>query len=194
MHPCGLAAAPKRWVGVARPRGARRDAPDLDGFEVCRRLRDAGNRTPVLFLTARDGTDDKVRGLTMGGDDYLSKPFSLDELVARIGAVLRRTGAGRTTAACAAPTSRWTSTPIRPARRRVSLSPTEVQPAPLPAGQPGPGAVEGPDPRPRLASTTSGGATGRRGDLHRVPAPARMGRARLTRRCAGWEAIREPRS
>ena len=69
--------------------------PDLDGFEVCRRLRDAGNRTPVLFLTARDGTDDKVRGLTMGGDDYLSKPFSLDELVARIGAVLRRTGGER---------------------------------------------------------------------------------------------------
>ncbi|CAN5409580.1 response regulator transcription factor [soil metagenome] len=66
--------------------------PDLDGFEVCRRLRHAGNRTPVLFLTARDATDDKVRGLTMGGDDYLAKPFSLDELVARISAVLRRTG------------------------------------------------------------------------------------------------------
>jgi two-component system OmpR family response regulator len=66
--------------------------PDLDGFEVCQRLRAAGNRTPVLFLTARDATDDKVRGLTMGGDDYLAKPFSLDELVARILAVLRRTG------------------------------------------------------------------------------------------------------
>ncbi len=67
--------------------------PDLDGFEVFQRLRSSGNRTPVLFLTARDATDDKVRGLTMGGDDYLAKPFSLDELVARIGAVLRRTGA-----------------------------------------------------------------------------------------------------
>lgn len=66
--------------------------PDLDGFEVCRRLRQDGNRTPILFLTARDSTEDKVRGLTLGGDDYLQKPFSLDELVARAEAVLRRTG------------------------------------------------------------------------------------------------------
>jgi two-component system OmpR family response regulator len=66
--------------------------PDLDGFEVCRRLRTEGSRTPVVFLTARDGTEDKVRGLTLGGDDYLVKPFSLEELVARINAVLRRAG------------------------------------------------------------------------------------------------------
>src|SRR5688572_21980545 len=66
--------------------------PDLDGFEVCRRLRSDGHRTPVLFLTARDATEDKVRGLTLGGDDYLVKPFSLDELVARTQAVLRRAG------------------------------------------------------------------------------------------------------
>lgn len=68
--------------------------PDLDGFEVCRRLRFEGNRTPVLFLTARDTTEDKVRGLTLGGDDYVQKPFSLDELVARAEAVLRRTNGG----------------------------------------------------------------------------------------------------
>jgi two-component system, OmpR family, response regulator len=67
--------------------------PDLDGFEVIRRLRDLGTRTPVVFLTARDATDDKVRGLTLGGDDYVTKPFSLEELTARIRAVLRRTGA-----------------------------------------------------------------------------------------------------
>ena len=67
--------------------------PELDGFEVVRRLRADGDNTPVLFLTAMDGTDDKVRGLTLGGDDYLQKPFSLDELVARAEAVLRRTGA-----------------------------------------------------------------------------------------------------
>jgi two-component system OmpR family response regulator len=67
--------------------------PDLDGFEVCRRLRSEGRRTPVVFLTARDATEDKVRGLTLGGDDYLVKPFSLEELVARIDAVLRRLGA-----------------------------------------------------------------------------------------------------
>jgi two-component system OmpR family response regulator len=66
--------------------------PDLDGFDVCKRLRSGGDRTPVLFLTARDATEDKVRGLTLGGDDYLVKPFSLEELVARITAVLRRTG------------------------------------------------------------------------------------------------------
>ena len=66
--------------------------PDLDGFEVCRRLRTEGSKTPVLFLTAKDATEDKVRGLTLGGDDYLVKPFSLEELVARINAVLRRAG------------------------------------------------------------------------------------------------------
>lgn len=69
--------------------------PELDGFEVCRRLRADGDRTPVLFLTARDATEDKVRGLTLGGDDYLEKPFSLDELVARAEAVLRRTSADK---------------------------------------------------------------------------------------------------
>ena len=69
--------------------------PELDGFEVCRRLRAEGDRTPVLFLTARDATEDKVRGLTLGGDDYLEKPFSLDELVARTEAVLRRTSADK---------------------------------------------------------------------------------------------------
>jgi two-component system OmpR family response regulator len=67
--------------------------PDLDGFEVCRRLRSEGRRVPVVFLTARDATEDKVRGLTLGGDDYVVKPFSLEELVARTDAVLRRSGA-----------------------------------------------------------------------------------------------------
>jgi two-component system OmpR family response regulator len=65
--------------------------PDVTGTEVCRRLRAQGVKTPVLFLTARDGTEDKVGGLTVGADDYVTKPFSLDELVARIHAVLRRT-------------------------------------------------------------------------------------------------------
>ena len=64
--------------------------PELDGFEVVRRLRGEGSRAPVLFLTAKDATEDKVRGLTLGGDDYVTKPFSLEELVARIRAVLRR--------------------------------------------------------------------------------------------------------
>ncbi len=65
--------------------------PDIGGFEVARRLAGEAPSTPVLFLTARDTTEDKVRGLTLGGDDYMTKPFSLEELVARIRAVLRRT-------------------------------------------------------------------------------------------------------
>jgi len=64
--------------------------PDLDGFEVQRRLTESGRRIPVVFLTAKDAVEDRVRGLTIGGDDYLTKPFSLEELVARIRAVLRR--------------------------------------------------------------------------------------------------------
>jgi len=64
--------------------------PDVDGFEVTRRLRGEGRTTPVLFLTARDSTEDKVHGLTIGGDDYVTKPFSLEEIVARVRAVLRR--------------------------------------------------------------------------------------------------------
>src|SRR5438552_4190152 len=68
--------------------------PDMDGFDVIRRLRGGGARIPVVFLTARDGTDDKIRGLTLGGDDYVTKPFSLEELTARIRAVLRRTTQG----------------------------------------------------------------------------------------------------
>ena len=66
--------------------------PDMDGFTVTRKLRERGRDMPVLFLTARDETADKVAGLTVGGDDYVTKPFSLEEVVARIRAVLRRTG------------------------------------------------------------------------------------------------------
>ncbi len=68
--------------------------PDLGGFEVARRLRMGNSRIPVLFLTARDATEDKVTGLTLGGDDYVTKPFSLEEVIARIRAVLRRTAGG----------------------------------------------------------------------------------------------------
>jgi len=67
--------------------------PDMDGFDVIRRLRGGGARIPVVFLTARDATEDKIRGLTTGGDDYVTKPFSLEELIARLRNILRRTGA-----------------------------------------------------------------------------------------------------
>ncbi len=66
--------------------------PDQDGFEVCRQIRSEGIDVGVLFLTAKDGMEDKVAGLTIGGDDYMTKPFSLEELVARLRALLRRIG------------------------------------------------------------------------------------------------------
>jgi two-component system OmpR family response regulator len=67
--------------------------PDMEGFDVARRLGAQRADVPIIFLTARDATEDKVRGLTMGGDDYVTKPFSLEELVARVRTILRRTGA-----------------------------------------------------------------------------------------------------
>jgi two-component system OmpR family response regulator len=67
--------------------------PDQNGFEVCRQLRSEGHNVGVLFLTAKDSTEDKIAGLTIGGDDYVTKPFSLEELVARLRSLLRRTGA-----------------------------------------------------------------------------------------------------
>jgi two-component system OmpR family response regulator len=69
--------------------------PDLDGFEVAKRIRETdggADRVPVIFLTARDTTADKVNGLSLGGDDYVTKPFSVEELVARVQAVMRRSG------------------------------------------------------------------------------------------------------
>jgi two-component system OmpR family response regulator len=66
--------------------------PDIDGFEVARRLAAAREEVPIIFLTARDSTEDVVRGLSIGGDDYVTKPFSLEELIARIRTILRRTG------------------------------------------------------------------------------------------------------
>jgi len=65
--------------------------PDMDGFTVTRKLRDSGRVLPIVFVTARDSVEDKIKGLTVGGDDYVTKPFSLEEVIARIRAVLRRT-------------------------------------------------------------------------------------------------------
>jgi two-component system, OmpR family, response regulator len=81
-------------VGARQPQLIVLDVmlPDIDGFEVARRLASAHLDVPIIFLTARDSTDDKVHGLTVGGDDYVTKPFSLEELVARIRTILRRTG------------------------------------------------------------------------------------------------------
>jgi two-component system OmpR family response regulator len=67
--------------------------PDMEGFDVARRIGAQQARVPIIYLTARDATEDKIRGLSLGGDDYVTKPFSLEELVARIRSILRRTGA-----------------------------------------------------------------------------------------------------
>lgn len=102
--------------------------PDLDGFEVCRRLRSDGVRVPVVFLTARDTAEDAVRGLTLGGDDYVVKPFSLEELVARMNAVLRRTGVGGSmdpVLSCADLLLDDDAHRVTRAGQEVSLSPTE---------------------------------------------------------------------
>lgn len=108
--------------------------PDLDGFEVAARLRAAGQDVPVLFLTARDSMDDRIRGLTAGGDDYVTKPFSLEEVVLRIRAILRRTGAatGAYPQAVPDPVLRYADLELDEDRhevhrggRRIELSPTE---------------------------------------------------------------------
>jgi len=93
VHVAGDGASALRLAESERPDLLVLDVmlPDMDGFSVTRRLRDQGRQVPVVFLTARDGTEDKVTGLTVGGDDYVTKPFSIEELVARIRALLRRT-------------------------------------------------------------------------------------------------------
>ncbi len=107
--------------------------PGLDGFAVAQRLRSGGSTVPVLFLTAKDATEDRVQGLTIGGDDYVTKPFSLEEVVARIRAVLRRT-AGSPSAPGTRPPARLTyadlvldddTHEVWKGDREVELSPTE---------------------------------------------------------------------
>ncbi|HEY7262494.1 MAG TPA: response regulator transcription factor [Trebonia sp.] len=111
--------------------------PDIDGFEVCRRLRASDNDVPVIFLTARDTTSDTVTGLTLGGDDYITKPFSVEALVARVRAVLRRTtgragdsggdadgGSTMRVADLELDEEHWT---VRRAGTPVELSPTEFR-------------------------------------------------------------------
>ena len=101
--------------------------PDLDGYEVCRRLRNEYVKTPIIFLTARDSIEDKVQGLTTGADDYLVKPFSLEELVARVQAVMRRAGslAADTSLRCGDVQLDDNAHSVRKAGAEVALSPTE---------------------------------------------------------------------
>jgi two-component system, OmpR family, response regulator len=97
FHGCMVSTAANGSEAMRQAESAKPDLivldvmlPDIDGFEVCRRLRAAGNEVPVIFLTARDTSSDTVTGLAIGGDDYVTKPFSVEALVARVRAVLRR--------------------------------------------------------------------------------------------------------
>lgn len=103
--------------------------PDLDGFEVVRRMRLEDTKVPVLFLTARDTVEDKVRGLTLGGDDYVTKPFSLEEVIARIQAILRRQGIARASSKLSFADLEMDDDAhvVRRAGQRIDLSPTEYK-------------------------------------------------------------------
>src|ERR1039458_6442027 len=141
FHGCAVATASTGKDALRQAEAAPPDLivldvmlPDLDGFEVCRRLRAAGNDVPVIFLTARDTSSDTVTGLALGGDDYVTKPFSVEALVARVRAVLRR--AARNAGDAPADQdilragdleldeSRWT---VQRAGTPVELSPTEFR-------------------------------------------------------------------
>ena len=141
FHGCAVTTASSGKDALRQAEAAHPDLivldvmlPDLDGFEVCRRLRAAGNEVPVIFLTARDTSSDTVTGLALGGDDYVTKPFSVEALVARVRAVLRRAArnAGDTPADqgilsagdLELDESRWT---VRRAGTPVELSPTEFR-------------------------------------------------------------------
>jgi two-component system OmpR family response regulator len=103
--------------------------PDLNGFDILRRLRDGGFHMPVIFLTARDSTDDRVQGLTIGGDDYMVKPFAVAELVARVQLALRRTGVGSAarTLRCADLELDEDAHRVTRAGQTILLSPTEYK-------------------------------------------------------------------
>jgi len=126
-------------AALAEARNARFDLlvldvnlPDIDGFSVCRKLREDRNDVPVIFLTARDDPSDLRAGFTGGGDDYMTKPFSLEELMLRIDAVLRRAGRNRTTdepsrLVCGDLTMDDESYRVWRGKDEVSLSPTEFR-------------------------------------------------------------------
>jgi two-component system OmpR family response regulator len=149
FHGCSVTTAGSGKDALRQAESTRPDLivldvmmPDMDGFEVCRRLRAAGNEVPVIFLTARDTSSDTVTGLAIGGDDYVTKPFSVEALVARVRAVLRRasrgdgsggSGGSETSGGASAPLrvadleldeDRWT---VHRAGVPVELSPTEFR-------------------------------------------------------------------
>ncbi|GMA35898.1 hypothetical protein GCM10025876_21020 [Demequina litorisediminis] len=147
--------------------------PHVDGFQMCRRMRESGDRTPVIFLTARDSSTDKVEGLGIGGDDYLDKPFNLDELVARVEAVSRRFEH----APSASATYTVADLVLDDISHRVTRAGEEIQalahrvpPPAAPHAQRGQGPLARPTPRGRLGLFARRRPLGG-GDVHRVRAP-----------------------
>ena len=104
--------------------------PDIDGFEVCRRLRADGDFVPVIFLTARDAEDDRVTGFIRGGDDYVTKPFSLEELTLRIAALLRRTRANGSNGSAETQRLRYRDLELDEDRHQVWRAGSEVRLSP----------------------------------------------------------------
>jgi two-component system OmpR family response regulator len=148
FHGCSVTTAGSGKDALRQAESTRPDLivldvmmPDMDGFEVCRRLRAAGNEVPVIFLTARDTSSDTVTGLAIGGDDYVTKPFSVEALVARVRAVLRRASRGDGGGSSSSESSGGAGAPLRVADLEldedrwtvhragvpVELSPTEFR-------------------------------------------------------------------
>ena len=188
-------------AALDRAREVRPDAvildvmmPGMDGFGVLRRLRADGIDSPALFLTARDTLQDKIAGLTLGGDDYVTKPFSLEEVVARLRVILRRSGRGVEEPRSA----RLTFADIEldedthevwKAGEPVSLSPTEFTLLALLHHQCRHGAVQAQDPRPRLALRLRRRRQCRR-VLRLLPAPQDRHRGEATAAHAPWCRLR----
>ena len=149
--------------------------PGVDGLEVCRRLRAAGDRTPVLMLTARDAVADRVAGLDAGADDYLVKPFALDELLARLRALLRRAGdAGRRVLRFADLVLDPAAREVRRGERPIELTRTEFVAARAAPATPAPGAHALADLRARLGLRLRADVERPR-RLRRLPAPQARG-------------------
>ena len=175
-----VATAHTGTAAVLRARELRPDAvvldmmlPDFDGLEVLRRLRALDSGVPVVFLTARDAVEDRVAGLTAGGDDYVTKPFSLEEVVARLRALMRRAGALAATTSSVLTVGDLSldedSHEVFRAGEEVTLTVTEFELLRFLMLNPAAGAEQGPHPRPGLALRLRRAGQRRRA-LHLLPA------------------------
>ena len=151
--------------------------PGVDGFDVCRTMRSRGDRTPILMLTARDSVADRVEGLEAGADDYLPKPFALEELLARVRALLRRSGApdGEAPLTFADLSLDPVTYTVKRGDRVLELTRTEHQLLELLLSNPAPSAVAPVDLRPRVGLRLRPAVEGAQ-RLHQLPAQEDRGR------------------